>query len=108
MMTEFFLGIVAFWAVVATLLLLLTRQQAREQQANLAQLATVAPHLTCECLQRAIVMFTDGIVDDHEREQVCAAVEGALRSARSKAADRVLQEDARMRTADRTPRGDRP
>lgn len=95
MMTEALLLALAFWAVLATLLLLITRHQAREQQANFAQLATVVPHLTCECLQRAILMFTQGIADDHEREQVCAAVEGALHSARSKAADLALHGDRR-------------
>ena len=93
--TEFFLGIIAFWAVLATLLFLFTRHHAREQLAQLAQLATAAPHLTCECLQRAILMFTDGIVDEHEREQVCAAVEGALREARSKAANLALRQERR-------------
>ena len=93
--TELLLGIVVFWAVLATLLFLFTRHHAREQLAQLAQLATAAPHLTCACLQRAIQMLTQGIVDESEREQVCAAVEGALRDARSKAANLALQQERR-------------
>lgn len=97
-MTELLLGILGFWAALATLLFLLARHDAREQHANLTQLAAVAPYLAPEWLQRAIVMFTIGIADEHEREQVCAAVEGALRSARSKAADSALHLDRLLRS----------
>ena len=91
MMTEILLAALALWGTLATILLLITRSQARDQQANFAQLSRVAPEMTREHLEGAIVLFAVGLDDRDRTNEVCAALTGALEKTRSRAAHEALR-----------------